>query len=136
MNSTGADGSFFTFVSDFSFLDKKNSTTKATVIRFDQKGAELSRYENISLKLIWPNRPYAFANMFYAVDWKGNFVALTDNGLTSLRPDGTVRWQLKELKVNDTAYDLFAMSDLLADSDGHLFVGLGNELICLNMTGQ
>jgi hypothetical protein len=132
---TGADGSLFTFTSDFAFLDENTNSSKAIVTRLNKNGTVLSQYKDLSLALVRRNGSF-MADMFYAVDWKGSFVALLDNGLTSLSPDGTVKWQVKELKVKDKSYNVFGMSTLLADSQGNLLVGIDNQLICLNDDGK
>ncbi|MFD0695941.1 copper amine oxidase N-terminal domain-containing protein [Paenibacillus sp. GCM10027628] len=133
---TGADGSIFTFSSVFNYLDKNTTTSKATVIRFNKDGTVLSQYKDLSLALVRRKDSTFFADRFFSVDWIGNLVALIDNGLTSFRPDGTKNWQIKELKVNDKTFDVFAMNNLLADVQGNLLIGIDNQLICLNDEGK
>ncbi|UUZ81480.1 hypothetical protein LJK88_43735 [Paenibacillus sp. P26] len=133
---TGADGSLLTFSGDYNDLDPNKTTSKAAVTRFNPDGTVLSRYKDLSLALVRRNHPTYMADRFYCVDWKGNLVALTDHGLTSFRADGTQNWQINELKVNDKAFDVFAMNTLLADVQGNLLVGIDNQLICLNDEGK
>ncbi|MCZ8516999.1 stalk domain-containing protein [Paenibacillus filicis] len=131
----GADGSLYTFTDDFSYLDKNKTSSKITATRFNMNGTVLSQYKDLSLAIV-RNTNSILPELFYTFDWKGNLIALLDNGLTSLRTDGTVKWQAKELKYNDTSYNVFAMNALLAYPQGNLLVGIDNQLLCLNDDGK
>jgi hypothetical protein len=104
----GADNSLFT-VSSVLDLDDDATVLNANVTRIDINGKELNTYTDLPLALAEPKDFMFFKNTFYAGDWKGNFIALLDKGLTSLRPDGSIQWQLTELTFNNASYNVINM---------------------------
>ncbi|UJF31508.1 DUF5711 family protein [Paenibacillus hexagrammi] len=132
---TSVDGNLFTATDDFAFLDPEAKTSKATITRFNNNGTILNQYKDIPLAIVRPGSTFTAAR-FYTIDWKGNLIALLENGLTMLRQDGSVKWQFKELKVNDVSYSMSQVKALLSDSQGHLLVASDKQLFCLNDDGK
>ncbi|MCY9670552.1 hypothetical protein M5X11_37655 [Paenibacillus alginolyticus] len=90
----------------------------------------LSQYKDLSLAIVRNAKP-VLPNLFFALDWKGSFIGYLDQGLTSLRTDGSVKWQTNELQYQGATYPVSAMNLLLTDPKGNVLVGIQDQLLCL-----
>jgi hypothetical protein len=69
-------------------------------------------------------------------DSAGNFIALTDKGLISIKPDGSTNWLLDKIKTSKGSFDTKVMQGIYSDTKGNIFMKFGNTLVSLRSNGN
>lgn len=130
----GADGTYY----KVSYDDVKHlsSTVYQTdITRFDSSG-EVTTFHGIKLRIETYFEDGSLFELFQAGDSKGNYIALTDEGLQSIKKDGSTNWLLTTIPFKDGALDVNDIKMLSTDSKGNIIIDFAEAEAILDPSGN
>lgn len=130
----GADGTYF--ILDYDYVKHLSSTVyQADISRFSSSG-EATTFKNIKLQIKSFFEDGTLFDFYHTGDSEGNYIVLTDEGLQSIRKDGSTNWMLNTISVKDRAMDFNNIVGLNADSNGHIIVDFTDAKAALDTSGN
>ncbi len=130
----GADGTYY----KVSYDDVKHlsSTVYQTdIARFDSSG-EVTTFHDIKLRIVTYFEDGSLFELFQAGDGQGNYIALTDEGLQSIKKDGSTNWLLTTIPFKDGVLDVNDIKMLSTDSKGNIIIDFAEAEAILDPSGN
>ncbi|WEK54363.1 MAG: hypothetical protein P0Y55_17795 [Candidatus Cohnella colombiensis] len=75
-------------------------------------------------------------NLLTTGDAKGNFLLLSEDGLTSYRPDGKIGWRLNKLNYKNRSYSVLNILNLSSDKEGYSYLQFYDKMLKIDQAGK
>ncbi|KAI7264507.1 hypothetical protein KC345_g8786 [Hortaea werneckii] len=130
----GADGTYYKLAYD-DVKHLSSTVYQADVMRFSSSG-EVTTFKDIKLKIKTFFEDGSLFDFYQAGDNRGNYIVLTDDGLQSIRKDGSTNWLLATIPFKDRALDFNNIEVLYVDSSGNIIVYFTDAKAVLDTSGN
>ncbi|KWX74799.1 PQQ-binding-like beta-propeller repeat protein [Paenibacillus jilunlii] len=130
----GADGTYYKV--SYDDVERLSSTVYRTnITRFAGSG-EVTTFHDIKLRVVSHFEDGSLFDLFQAGDHKGNYIVLTDEGLKSIKKDGSTNWRLTTIPFKNGVLDVNDIEQLYTDSKGNIIADFEKVEATLDLSGK
>jgi hypothetical protein len=130
----GLDDTFYKFYEGNRNYEDETSLRIEGIVRINANG-EKTLFPPLSVYAPKDEQGFSAQYPLYSGDAKGNLILLTNKGLTSYKPDGSIGWQQDTISYQGSQLNAFDISNLFSDAIGNHYLQSGDQLYFMDDTG-